>query len=102
MQYLYTVGLIEDNSYYLQIGYIFKKDSRGITKQFNTMVYVGINRSKLWNHEMSMFKNINVGDTILMKLSANDPDFNEVVSWHPTHEEMEKYKTPVPLTELEY
>ena len=93
--------LIADNPYYMQIGYIFRKDSRGITERFNTMVYVGINKNKLWKHEMSMFKNIHEGDTILMKLSANNPDFNEVVSWHPTHEEMEKYKAPVPLTELE-
>ena len=87
-------------NYYMQIGYIFRKDSRGITKQFNTMVYVGIKKNKLWKHEMSMFKNIHEGDTILMKLSNKDSEYNEVISWHPTPEEMEKYKKPVRLIDL--
>lgn len=87
-------------NYYMQIGYIFRKDSRGITKQFNTMVYVGIKKNKLWKHEMSMFKNIHEGDTILMKLSNKDSEYNEVISWHPTPEEIEKYKKPVRITEL--
>ena len=91
--------IIEKNPYYMQIGYIFRKDSRGITKQFNTMVYVGIKKNKLWKHEMSMFKNIHEGDTILMKLSNKDSEYNEVISWHPTPEEMEKYKKPVRLIE---
>lgn len=97
IQYLYAEGLLEDTSYYIQIGYIFRKDSHGITKQFNTMVYVGIRKNKLWKHEMSMFENIHEGDTILMKLSANNPNFNEVISWYPTPEEIEKYKKPVRL-----
>lgn len=84
-------------NYYMQIGYIFRKDSRGITKQFNTMVYVGIKKNKLWKHEMSMFKNIHEGDTILMKLSNKDSEYNEVISWHPTPEEIEKYKKTVRL-----
>ena len=88
-------------NYYMQIGYIFRKDSRGITKQFNTMVYVGIKKNKLWKHEMSMFKNIHEGDTILMKLSNKDSEYNEVISWHPTPEEIEKYKKPVQLIELD-
>ena len=88
-------------NYYMQIGYIFRKDSRGITKQFNTMVYVGIKKNKLWKHEMSMFKNIHEGDTILMKLSNKDSEYNEVISWHPTPDEMEKYKKPVQLIELD-
>jgi len=101
IQYLYAEGLLEDTSYYIQTGYIFRKESRGITKPFNTMVYVGIKKNKLWKHEMSMFENIHEGDTILMKISANNPSFNEVVSWHPTPEEMEKYKKPVRLIELD-
>lgn len=99
IQYLYAEGLLEDTSYYIQTGYIFRKDSRGITKQFNTMVYVGIKKNKLWKHEMSMFKDIHEGDTILMKLSNKDSEYNEVISWHPTPEEMEKYKNPVRITE---
>ena len=85
----------ESKRRYKQLGYIFKKDSQGITKQSNETVYVGIKDDRLWKHEASTFENINIGDTILMELSADDPDFNDVVSWHPTPEEIGKYRTPV-------
>ncbi len=88
-----------ESDYYVQTGYIFRKDLRGITKQFNTMVYVGVKKSKQWKHEMNKFENIHVGDTILLMLSDRNPNYNEVISWCPTPEEKQKYMNPVRLVE---
>lgn len=88
-----------ESDYYMQTGYIFRKDLRGITKQFNTMVYVGVKKSKQWKHEMNKFENIHVGDTILLMLSDRNPGYNEVISWCPTPEEKQKYMKPVRLVE---
>ncbi|MBP5366628.1 MAG: hypothetical protein J6Y82_12050 [Bacteroidales bacterium] len=90
---------LQSKQYYKQLGYIFKKDSRGITKQFNTMVYFGKEKAKQWKLERSMFENINVGDTLLLEFSDENEDYCKVISWHPTPEEKELYRTQVPTTE---
>ncbi len=46
-----------------------------------------------------LLKNIHIGDTIILRVSDEYPRVNRVLNWHPTHEEIEKYRTPVKLIE---
>ena len=46
-----------------------------------------------------LVKTIHVGDTIILRVSDEYPRVNHVLNWHPTLEEIEKYKTPVKLIE---
>lgn len=49
--------------------------------------------------EMSIYNRLSVGDTIILRVSDSIPQLNKVLKWHPTHEEIEKYRTPVKLIE---
>jgi len=49
--------------------------------------------------EMKVYNETAVGDTVILRVSDALPQLNSVLTWHPTHEEIEKYKTPVKLIE---
>ena len=46
-----------------------------------------------------IYQTVNIGDTIILRVSDSIPQINRVLDWHPTPEEIEKYKTPVRLIE---
>lgn len=45
------------------------------------------------------YQTVNIGDTIILRVSDSIPQINRVLDWHPTPEQIEKYKTPVRLIE---
>lgn len=49
--------------------------------------------------EMKVYNETAVGDTVILRVSDKYPRVNKVLNWHPTHDEIEKYKTPVKLIE---
>lgn len=49
--------------------------------------------------EMKVYNETAVGDTVILRVSDALPQLNSVLTWHPTHDEIEKYKTPVKLIE---
>ena len=45
------------------------------------------------------YQTVNIGDTIILRVSDSIPQINRVLDWQPTPEQIEKYKTPVRLIE---
>lgn len=62
---------------------------------------IGIDEKHTRGHRMDNYKGVvcNVGDTVILRVSDEYPRVNQVLNWHPTHEEIEKYMTPVKLIE---
>lgn len=49
--------------------------------------------------EMKIYNDASAGDTVIIRYSDDLPQVNRVLNWHPTHEEIEKYRRPVKLIE---
>lgn len=49
--------------------------------------------------EMAIYNEASVGDTVIVRVSDAIPQLNRVLNWHPTHEEIDKYRTPIKLIE---
>lgn len=83
-----------------RLGFVYKKQKFGILK-------IGITESQASYHVLAIetdlyddvYKTINVGDTIILRVSDSIPQINHVLNWQPTREQIEKYKTPVKLIE---
>lgn len=91
-----------------RIGIVYKKyTTLEILKTAHRMHYleIGISSTKTKEHLLNrdnlvpIFESMNVGDTVILRVSDKYPRVNKVLNWHPTHEEKEKYKTPVKLIE---
>ena len=83
-----------------RLGFVFEKQRFGLLKigiEQSQSSYQVINKeSELYD---DVFKLINIGDTVILRVSDSIPQINQVLNWHPTPEEIEKYKTPVKLIE---
>ena len=90
-----------ENSY-SSIGVIYKYRSAMKGADYK-LVCVGINERYLCEQRIPedspLIKSIHIGDTIILRVSDEYPRVNQVLNWHPTPEEIEKYKTPVKLIE---
>jgi len=83
-----------------RLGFVFEKQKFGLLK-------IGITESQAIYRVLAketdlfddVYKTISVGDTIILRESDSIPQINCVLNWHPTPEEIEKYKTPVRLIE---
>ncbi|MCF0191101.1 MAG: hypothetical protein HUJ96_07565 [Marinilabiliaceae bacterium] len=65
---------------------------------------IGVSQSQTKDHivkkrNKDIFDNIQVGDTVILRVSDEYPRVNKVLNWNPTHAEIEKYKVPVKLIE---
>ena len=83
-----------------RLGFVFEKQKFGLLK-------IGITESNASYHVISMesdlyddvYKTVNVGDTIILRVSDSIPQINRVLNWQPTPADIEKYKTPVRVKE---
>ena len=90
-----------------QIGVVYKKYTTWeIAKRLDKSHYlkIGISSSQTKKHKLNgdkvpIFESMHVGDTVILRVSDKYPRVNKVLNWHPTHDEIEKYKTPVKLIE---
>lgn len=88
---------------YISLGYVIYKSEKadwssnkrtwetilvGIKKGMVTAYYVKRNNEAYFD----VFRKIEIGDTVIMKVSKKYPDVNRVINWLPSHEEIEKYK----------
>lgn len=88
---------------YISLGYVIYKSEKadwssnkrtwetilvGIKKGMFTAYYVKRNNEAYFD----VFRKIEIGDTVIMKVSKKYPDVNRVINWLPSHEEIEKYK----------
>ncbi|MBQ3636475.1 MAG: hypothetical protein II951_12810 [Bacteroidales bacterium] len=83
-----------------QIGIVYSKYEP--YKKKYKIARVGISESLTKEQEIyskSFYKTVNVGDTVLVRVSDKYPRYNVVLSWHPNWMEIEKYKKPVKLVE---
>ena len=79
--------MLEDS--HVRIGYVYSV--RHLAKEYKE-VYLGIDKSYKSLHYIS--KKQIIGDTLLLRVSDDYHRVCEVLKWHPTHEEIERYKTP--------
>ena len=91
-----------------QIGVVYRKYSNwSYSKTMHEIHHlsIGISSSQTKDHwlqkekEVAIFESMHVGDTVILRVSDKYPRVNKVLNWHPTHDEIEKYKTPVKLIE---
>ena len=82
--------MLEDS--HVRIGYVYR--IRASISEDHREVYLGIDKSYKSLHLISKEKRIKVGDTLLLRVSDEYHRVCEVLKWHPTHEEIERYKTP--------
>lgn len=82
--------MLEDS--HVRIGYVYSV-RQPIEKDYSE-VYLGIDKSYKSLHYISKEERIKVGDTLLLRVSDEYHRVCEVLKWHPTHEEIERYKTP--------
>ena len=83
---------------YIRIGYIYKvRDPLG-KGVYHKELRVGIDKDHQFLHRISnddYFRNhLDIGDTILLRVSDKYPRVSKVLKWNPTHEEIERYKDP--------
>ena len=84
------------------IGAVYSKESPGSRSHhytFRTGVDSIHTREQRISEDSPLIKSIHVGDTIILRVSDEYPRVNRVLNWHPTPEEIEKYKSPVRLIE---
>jgi len=85
------------------VGILYKSRTPWRRGAYSKMLYVGIDESHLSEHKVSddspLLNVINVGDTVIIRVSDEYPCVTKVLYWHPTHDEIKKYKTPVKTTE---
>ena len=90
-----------ENSY-CSIGVVYKYRSAMKGADYK-LGCVGINERNLCEQRIPedspLIKSIHIGDTIILRVSDEYPRVNRVLDWHPTPEQIEKYKTPVRLIE---
>lgn len=82
------------------VGYVYRCHTEGFRYQYDVFS-IGIDEKHTRDHRMDNYKGVvcNVGDTVILRVSDEYPRVNQVLNWHPTHEEIEKYMTPVKLIE---
>lgn len=82
------------------LGFIYDKQEYGLFK-------IGVNDSitryhvmdtKLKNYDR-LYSTVNIGDTVILRVSDSIPQLTQVLSWDPSFEEKKRYKTPVKLVE---
>ncbi len=82
----------------VRIGYVFRMRQPIGRGTYHKETWVGIDKEYQSEHHISDKKNkyINLqkNDIILLRVSDEYPRVTEVLKWKPTHEEIERYKTP--------
>lgn len=53
----------------------------------------------LFQSDRQEYESLKVGDTVMIKMTEGKKKSVSVLNWQPTHEEIEKYRTPVRLKE---
>ncbi|MBP5420778.1 MAG: hypothetical protein J6Y72_13300 [Bacteroidales bacterium] len=53
----------------------------------------------MFQSDYQVYESLKVGDPVMIKLTEGKTKTVDVLDWHPTPEEIEKYKTPVRLIE---
>lgn len=83
---------------HVRLGYVHKIRSPLGRGTYHKEIKLGIDNEHISKHDISDddYKKIilNVGDTVLLRVSDEYPRVTEVLKWKPTHEEIERYKTP--------
>ena len=46
-----------------------------------------------------IYQTVNIGDTVVLRVSDSIPQINRVLIWHPTPDKKQRYKIPVRLIE---
>lgn len=83
---------------HVSIGFVYHVRTPIGRGTYHKEIRVGIDKEHKSKHTISntMFylNPIEVGDTVLLRVSDKYPRVTEVLKWHPSQEEKEKYKTP--------
>ena len=87
-----------------RIGFVYDKYQ---DEHFGAYLEVGIDRQHgrtflFKTFEMNfekIYQTVNIGDTVVLRVSDSIPQINRVLNWQPPPEQIEKYKTPVRLIE---
>jgi hypothetical protein len=82
--------MLEDS--HVRIGYVYSEPIR--SGRYHKDVYLGIDKNYESLHGVPEKKSVKKGDTLLLRVSDEYHRVCEVLKWHPTHEEIERYKTP--------
>lgn len=84
--------MLEDS--HVRIGYVYRIRWPIGKGTYHKEVYLGIDKSYKSLHRVSEKKSVKKGDTLLLRVSDEYHRVCEVLKWNPTHEEIERYKTP--------
>lgn len=83
-----------------RLGCVFEKQRFGLLKVGVTNLqacYLVVDKdSDVYD---DIYKTVEEGDTVILRVSDSIPSVNQVLNWHPTREEIEKCRTPVKLVE---
>lgn len=83
---------------HIKIGYVYNIRTPIGRGTYHKEIKVGIDKEYKSKHqisnEMYELRPINVGDTILLRVSDEYPRVTEVLNWFPSKEEKERYKVP--------
>lgn len=80
---------------HVRIGYVYRASSERFVSYGRYCQYVDVGIDKSYRSEHVAFdENVRKGDTLLLRVSDEYHRVCDVLKWHPTHEEIERYKTP--------
>jgi hypothetical protein len=87
-----------------RIGFVYDKYQ---DEHFGAYLEVGIDRQHVRTFLFKTFEKnfekiyqtVNIGDTVVLRVSDSIPQINRVLIWHPTPDKKQRYKTPVRLIE---
>lgn len=80
---------------HVRIGYVYRASSGRFVSYGRYCQYVDVGIDKSYRSEHVAFdENVRKGDTLLLRVSDEYHRVCDVLKWHPTHEEIERYKTP--------
>ena len=80
---------------HVRIGYVYRASSKRFVSYGRYLQYVDVGIDKSYRSEHVVFdENVKKGDTLLLRVSDEYHRVCEVLKWNPTHEEIERYKTP--------
>ena len=83
---------------HIKIGYVYNIRTPIGRGAYHKEIKVGVDKDYKSKHKISneMFelRPINIGDTILLRISDEYPRVTEVLNWFPSKEEIERYKVP--------
>ncbi|MBP5683269.1 MAG: hypothetical protein J6X05_08520 [Bacteroidales bacterium] len=79
---------------YIANGHITHKDKYSHNRTTTYRIWAGINDSTTSRHvvDKNIYQTVNVGDTVILKVSKQYPCINEVLSWEPNADEIAKYR----------